>query len=102
VLSTLAEKILDVITSVSPAPFFLQPTAGAELRVKKEASGLRLQGDGIDAFELFFDGHAVSVAPSDGDTFFASAEPAEWQGKLVTLRGHAAGQLAGVRNVVLE
>ncbi|MCL4752226.1 MAG: hypothetical protein KJ015_18845 [Myxococcales bacterium] len=102
VLATLAEKILGVIGSAAVAPFFLQPTAGAELRVKRDAGGLRLQGDDIDGFELFFDGQAVSVAPSDGDTFFASAEPTEWQGKLVTLRGYQGGQLAGVRNLVLD
>jgi len=100
-LPVLAEKILRVITRLEMEPFYLQPTAGAEIRVKKEAGGLRVQGEGFDEVQVYIDGTGVDRVRRDEETFFAEVTTESWQDKLMTVRGYRQGAIVGVRNLVL-
>lgn len=100
-LAPVAEGVLGLLTSLKAPPFFLQPTAGAEVRVRIESGGLRLQCLGADSVALWFDGASVPVM-AQGETFFADAVPGDWQGKLVTVRASAGGTLLAARNLVLD
>ena len=102
-LAILAEQTLSALTKQTPKPFALQRSAGQELRVAQNATGLRFQALGADEMRFFVDGQEILASSAAGDGLFqATISKNQWQGRLLTLRAFRLGKLVSVRNFVVD